>query len=59
MDSDNTFIGYVATWIPWLLYLGVSVWLTFLIVRPLRSIAQSLREIASELKAFKSDRTER
>lgn len=54
MDTENTFIGYVAAWIPWLLYLGVSVWLTFLVVWPLRSIAQSLTEIA----AVKPDRRE-
>lgn len=49
MIAENSIAYYVINWIPWLMQVAIIIWLTMLIVRPLREIATTLHGILGKL----------
>ncbi|MER8434791.1 hypothetical protein [Mesorhizobium caraganae] len=49
MESGNSLFGYFISWLPYLLYLAIQIWLTFKIIRVLQAMVRAQEGILAKL----------
>ncbi|UCI06274.1 hypothetical protein [Mesorhizobium sp. B1-1-8] len=59
MESENTLLGYIISWVPFLIYLiaqlSVSIWLTFKLIRVQQAMVRAQEGILAKLTDLQRD----
>jgi len=49
MESENSLLGHFISWLPFLIYLLVSIWLTFKLIRVQQAMVRAQEGILAKL----------